>query len=114
MRTKTVTVNGKKVTVKESRVSEIKNDILPKVFSTLEGLDIKGSLQDKQVTDLIPLFAEKVSEFFPEVSAEDIEDAYPSEIEELVKAFIEVNFSGLKKILIPALSLLRTGIPKLQ
>lgn len=107
MRTQTVTVNGKQVTVKEAKIKEFKEVILPRVFGMLEGVELK----DKQVVDLIPLFAEKVAEFFPELSEADVEEAYPSEIEGLIEAYINVNFSGLKKMAKPLFGLLKTGIP---
>jgi hypothetical protein len=87
--------------------------VLPKIFGIMEGVDLK----DMQVVDLIPLVAEKISDFVPDVTPDDIENAYPSEIEELIQAYIEVNFGGLKKMLIPALKvsgflggLAKTGI----
>jgi hypothetical protein len=110
MRTKNVTVNGKQVTVKEAKIKEFKDVILPKVFGMLDGVELK----DKQVVDLIPLFSEKVAEFFPELSEADIEESYPSEIEGLIEAYIEVNFSGLKKMAKPLFGLLRSGIQTQQ
>lgn len=108
MRSKTVTVNGKQVTVKEKRVSELRTEVFPKIASFLD-----GELQNTQVTDILPLLENKLSEIFPELSPEDVDNAFPSELEELIQAFIDVNFSGLKKMVIPLFGLIKNGMSKL-
>jgi hypothetical protein len=108
MRSEIVTVNGKKVTVKEKRVIELRTEVAPKIFELFD-----GGLTGLDTADLIPALQEKVSEIFPELSPEDLDNCYPSEIEALVQAFINVNFGGLKKI-IPKLSgLIKAGMSKL-
>lgn len=107
MRSKIVTINGKKVTVKEKRIIELREEIAPKIFGIFD-----GGLEGLDTADLIPFLEEKVSEIFPELSPEDIDNAFPSELEELIQAFIDVNFGGIKKIL-PALSgLIKVGMSK--
>lgn len=114
MRTKTVAINGKQIVVKEQRISEIKNEVIPRITGLLSDVD----LQDTEVKDIFGIISSKLAEFFPSLSEADIEEAYPSEIEELIQAYIEVNFSGLKKILLPVLpslsSLIKAGLSKQQ
>lgn len=110
MRNKTVTVNGKQIVVKEKRVSELRNDVLPKVINLIDGDELKGT----ELNNILPLLEEKISEFFPDLSPDDVDNAYPSEIEDLIRAFIDVNFAGLKKIIPLASGLLKIGMSKLQ
>lgn len=111
MRTKTVTVNGKQVVVREHKIKELRGEVLPKILGALEGDDFKN----KEVKDLIPVLEQKLAEFFPELSEADIEEAYPSEIEELITVWVDVNFFGVKKLMKPILSLTKLGssLPKL-
>ena len=107
MRQIVVTVNEKRITVKERRISELRTEIAPKIFSLLD-----GGLENKQIADLIPLLEDKISEIIPELTPEDIDNAFPSELEALIQAFIDVNFGGVKKI-IPMLSgLIKAGMSK--
>lgn len=108
MRNQTVTVNGKQVVIKEKRVSELRNDVLPKIVGLLD-----GGLAGVDVKDILPLLEEKISEIVPELSPEDIDNAYPSELENLVQAFIDVNFSGIKKMIPMVSGLIKIGMSKL-
>ena len=108
MRNKTVTVNGKQVVLKEKRISELRTEVFPKIMDLLD-----GGLSNIDVKDILPLLEEKISEIVPELSPEDIDNAYPSELEALIQGFIEVNFSGVKKM-VPTLSgLIKVGMSKL-
>lgn len=107
-RSKVVTVNGKQITVKEYKIKELREDFLPKLASVLDMQELAG----KEMKDLVPLFESKLAEFFPELTEADIEESYPSEIEALIEALIEVNFTGLKKIYQPLLSLARAGLAR--
>lgn len=108
MRTKTVTVNGKQVVVKEQKIKELREEVAPKVFAILD----TSSVQDMQTSDWIRLLESRVAEFFPELTEADIDEAYPSEIEALIQAYIDVNFSGLKKMAKPLLSFIQVGSSK--
>lgn len=97
MRTKEVTFNGKKYTVKESRIKD-----LEKMMSELSG-DFDTLVALKKGADLTQtlsaLLVTKIRMILPKVKEEEIPDAFPSEVEEVIEAFIEVNFSGLRKLL---------------
>lgn len=98
MRNKTVDFAGKKIRVEEKRIGELEKlvaDIFPgskgklsNIDKALEGLEMDWEL----IYKLLP-------KVFPDITKEDIRNAYMSEIEELVKAFIDVNFFGLKKLM---------------
>jgi hypothetical protein len=142
MRNQTVTVNGKKIVVKEYKIKVLQDEIIPKLGSLFnlgvllsketpelpapdeqalpaedvaavedapaEPVPSKVSL-GMNITEIIPVFEDKLVEFFPELTPADIEESYPSEIEALVEAWIAVNFTGLKKIFKPLLSLAQMG-----
>jgi len=42
---------------------------------------------------------------FPELTADDVKNAYPSELETLLEAFVEVNFTGIKRLIGPLMGL---------
>lgn len=107
-RNKTVTINGKQVTVKEHKIKELREDVIPKLSSFIDMQELTG----KDIKDIIPLFEARLAEFFPEITEADIDEAYPSEIENLLETWIDVNFFGLKKIYKPVLSLARMVTPQ--
>jgi len=107
-RNKTVTINGKQVTVREHKIKELREDIIPKLSSFMDMQKLAG----KEIKDIIPFFEARLAEFFPEITEADIDEAYPSEIEALLETWIDVNFFGLKKIYKPVLSLAQMGTPQ--
>ena len=82
MRTKVVKIADKEIIVAEKRIKDFKklsND-LSVSFKEIINIDVEGKTTD-----------------------DDIDNAYPSEIENLIGAFIEVNFTGVKKVITPAM-----------
>lgn len=110
-RKKTVKVNNKVVVIEEKKIKELREETIP---SLLQGLKLEGSKLESLATidigTVIESLEGKIAEYFPELTPEDIDEAYPSEIEGLIEGFIEVNFSGLRKVYKPVLSLMRMGI----
>lgn len=107
-RSKTVTVNGKQINVKEYKVRELREDVLPKITDLLDG----EKLGSKELPDLVPLLESKLVELFPGLTEADIEESYSSEIEALIEAWVDVNFTGLKKVYRPLLSFAQMGTVK--
>lgn len=107
-RSQLVTINGKKITVKEFKIRELREDVLPKLSNIV---DVKD-MEVKETKDLIPVFESKLTEIFPEITEADIEESYPSEIEALIEAWVNVNFTGLKKLYRPVLALAKMGLTK--
>ena len=97
-RNKIVTIGEKKINVQERRVGELE-ELTKQLFPSTKG---KLKNLDKALNDLEldwDLLYDKIPVVFPEVTKEDVVNAYPSELENLIRAFIDVNFFGLKKLM---------------
>lgn len=103
MRSKTVLINDKSITINEKKIKVLKNEILPKLEPAWQA--IAGG----DTSELIDKFGEQLQEVFPELKQVDFEECYPSEIEAFVEAWIEVNFTGLKRLVGPLMSLVKMG-----
>jgi len=53
-------------------------------------------------------------QLFPELTKDDVKNAYMSELEALVEAFVNVNFFGIKKLIQPMLKMAQAGLPQKQ
>jgi len=102
MRSKTVTFAGRDIFVKESKIKEL-NELVDKIGAEFDDLMKANDLNDAK-TAINSILQEKLPILFPGIKKDEVEEAYPSEIEELVGAFIEVNFFGIKKAVTPLLS----------
>ena len=47
---------------------------------------------------------------FPDITKEDVKNAYMSELEQLIEVFVEVNFTGLKRLIKPMMGLIQAGL----
>lgn len=107
MRTKTIEVANKKIVIEEKRIKELKE--LAKELNISFDNILKTDLEGKTTIDVVDLFVneleDKITIIFPQLTKEDIEEAYVSEIENLIEGFIDVNFSVLKKVFIKATSM---------
>jgi len=107
MRKKQIEMAGTIVYLQEQKIKELKK-LVPKLEPALEAIT-------KVDTALIVDALEgQMHEIFPELKDVDLEECYPSEIEEFVEAWIEVNFTGVKRLLAPVLSLANLGSAKLD
>jgi len=109
MRNKTVKFGGKKVRVEEKRIGELEK-LVVELFP-----DSKGDISKIQISSLLDqagfgLLYEKIPVIFPDVTDEDVKNAYMSELEELIGAFLDVNFTGLRRMLGPLLGLAQAGL----
>ncbi|ABB14510.1 hypothetical protein [Carboxydothermus hydrogenoformans] len=107
MRVKTVKVAEKTVTVRELKIKEIKETVIPLITEAFG-----ENITNKQLDELIPFLQENLLKLFPELTQEDLDEAYMSQIEELVEAWLDVNFFGVKKIIKPLLSFSQQVTPK--
>lgn len=90
-----VTVNEKTIKIEEKRVFE-----LEAMFE-----DMKQELQEVQLgNDMGSALAaavgfgkDKILAQFPQLTEDDLHNAYPSELEAVVEGFLEVNFSMLRR-----------------
>jgi len=107
MRSKTVKVAEKPVIVKELKIKEIKETVIPIITEAFG-----ENLTDKKIDELLPFLQDNLLKLFPELTQEDLDEAYMSQIEALVEAWLDVNFFGVKKIIKPLLSFSQQVTPK--
>lgn len=109
-RSKVVTVNGKTITVREQRIGELET-LADKLGTSVDVILTANAAGDlKRIVKTV--LTEKVPELFPELTPDDVLNAYPSEIEALVEAFVDVNFFGLKRLAGPVLGLIQAGLSR--
>lgn len=99
MRTKNVNIAGKDIVIREMKIKDIKENLLPKLEPAW------GVITSGDVTSLVDNLGSQIAEIFPELRGVDIDECYPSEIETFMEAWIDVNFTGLKRLFGPVLSL---------
>lgn len=108
MRTKTVKIAEKEVIVREKKIKELK-DLLENNKNIFEDLLKSNSVEDG-LNAINALLFDKIKEIFPTITDDDIEEAVPSEVEELINAFIDVNFTGVKKVATLLMKLVFQGL----
>jgi len=109
MRNKTVEFAGKKIRVEEKRVGELEK-IVAELFS-----ESKGNIQKVDLGKLLEqagfdLLYKKLPVIFPDITEEDVKNAYMSELEQLIEVFVEVNFTVLKQLIKPLMNLIQAGL----
>jgi hypothetical protein len=102
MRVREITFTGKKITLREKRIKELKS-LYAELNINFDGI-FKTEAKDL-VDTLINILGDKINLIAEGITKEDIEEAYPSDLEELIGAFIDINFFGLKKVISPLLQL---------
>jgi hypothetical protein len=107
MRTKSIEIAGKQIIIRESKIKEIKENLIPRIGTAWTEIS-KGD-----ISGIVDRFGDQLSEVFPELKGVEIEDLYPSELEVFVEAWVDVNFTGVRKLLGPLLSLAKLGQDKL-
>lgn len=103
-RSQVVTVNGKTITVAEKRIGELET------LASRLGISVESLLKLELKALLPALLYEKLPELFPELTADDVKNAYPSEIEALMEAFFTVNGAGLKRLAAPLWSIFQPAL----
>ena len=101
MRNKVVKFGNKEILVVEKKIKELKQlakDISVS-FNDLLKIDLDNRTTDDIFNIIFEQLEDKITNIFPQLTVEDIENAYISEAEELLVAFIEVNFIGAKKVI---------------
>ncbi|WP_312288569.1 hypothetical protein [Terrisporobacter sp.] len=98
MRSKNVSIAGKNILIQEKRIKEIKELVKqfgPEIQEVWDrNIDFtKG----ESIDEIFSLIEDKIVKLFDGLTEDDLENAYMSEIEELIKTFIDVNFTGAKK-----------------
>ena len=101
MRNRVVKVGEKEILVIEKRIKELKqlSKDISVSFNDLLKINLDNKTTDEVFNIIFEQLEDKITIIFPQLTLEDIENAYMSEIEELLIAFIEVNFIGAKKVI---------------
>ena len=98
MRSKVVNIAGKNVLIEEKRIKDLKRlikDFSPELKELWnKNIDINNA---DSIDDIFSIIEEKITLIFKDLTADDIENAYMSELEELFNTFMDVNFLGAKK-----------------
>ena len=113
MRNKIVKFAGKDIDVKEKKIGELEilvRELFPSTKGKLKNLD--KALNDLEID--WDLLYKKLPVVFPDITEDDVKNAYMSELEALVEAFVNVNFFGLKKLIQPMLKMVQDGLPQKQ
>lgn len=109
MRNKAVTIAGKTVDVQERRIGELKQlvaDLFPGSGGKLSEIDPSKLFE----LDVDEILSTKLPELFPGLTAEDVDNAYMSELEALLGAFVDVNFFALKRLAQPLMQMAQIGM----
>ena len=101
MRNKVVKFGNKEILVVEKKIKEFKQlaKDISVGFNDLLKIDLDNRTTDDIFNIIFEQLEDKITIIFPQLTVEDIENAYISEVEELLVAFIEVNFIGAKKVI---------------
>jgi len=108
MRNKIVKFAGKDINVQERRIGELEilvRELFPSTKGKLKNLD--KALNDMELD--WDLLYKKIPIVFPEITEDDVKNAYMSDLEKLLGAFIDVNFFALKQMLPKLMLLAQTG-----
>ena len=98
MRNKIVKFADKDINVQERKIGELEilvSELFPATKGKLKNLD--KALNDLEID--WDLLYKKIPIVFPEITEDDVKNAYMSDLENLIGAFIDVNFFGLKKLM---------------
>ncbi len=109
MRNKVVTFASKEIRIEEKRIGELEKivaELFPESKGNIQKIDL-GKLLEQAGFDLL---YKKLPVIFPDITKEDVKNAYMSELEELIEVFVEVNFQGLKRLVGPLMNLIQAGL----
>ena len=101
MRTNVVKINDREIFVQEKRIKELR-ELSEKIaldFNSFLKTDLEGKNTNDVFGDIFEMLRDKLIVIFPTLTQEDIENAYMSELEELLISFLEINFMGAKKVI---------------
>jgi len=107
-RNKIIEFAGKSINVQEKRIGELEiltKELFPSTKGKLKNLD--KALNDLEID--WDLLYKKLPVIFPDISEEDVKNAYMSELEKLIGAFVDVNFFALKQMIPKLTALIQIG-----
>jgi len=107
-RNKIVKFADKDIDVKEKKIGELEiltRELFPSTKGKLKNLD--KALNDLEID--WDLLYKKLPIIFPDITEDDVKNAYMSELEKLIGAFVDVNFFALKQMIPKLMLLAQTG-----
>ena len=108
MRNKIVKFADKDIDVKEKKIGELEilvRELFPSTKGKLKNLD--KALNDLEID--WDLLYKKLPVVFPDITEDDVKNAYMSDLEKLIGAFVDVNFFALKQMIPRLMLLAQTG-----
>ena len=111
MRNKIVKFADKDINVQEKRIGELEiltRELFPSTKGKLKNLD--KALNDLEID--WDLLYKKLPVVFPDITEDDVKNAYMSDLEKLIGAFVDVNFFALKQMLPKLMLLAQTGLQR--
>jgi hypothetical protein len=108
MRNKIVKFADKDIDVKEKKIGELEilvRELFPSTKGKLKNLD--KALNDLEID--WDLLYKKLPVVFPDITEDDVKNAYMSDLEKLLGAFVDVNFFALKQMIPKLMLLAQTG-----
>ena len=108
MRNKIVKFADKDIDVKEKKIGELEilvRELFPSTKGKLKNLD--KALNDLELD--WDLLYKKLPVVFPDITEDDVKNAYMSDLEKLIGAFVDVNFFALKQMIPRLMLLAQTG-----
>ena len=108
MRNKIVKFADKDINVQEKRIGELEiltRELFPSTKGSLKNLD--KALNDLELD--WDLLYKKLPVVFPDITEDDVKNAYMSDLEKLIGAFVDVNFFALKQMIPKLMALAQTG-----
>jgi hypothetical protein len=108
MRNKIVKFADKDIDVKERKIGELEilvRELFPATKGKLKNLD--KALNDLEID--WDLLYKKLPVVFPDITEDDVKNAYMSDLEKLIGAFVDVNFFALKQMIPKLMLLAQTG-----
>ena len=108
MRNKIVKFADKDIDVKEKKIGELEilvRELFPATKGKLKNLD--KALNDLELD--WDLLYKKLPVVFPDITEDDVKNAYMSDLEKLIGAFVDVNFFALKQMIPRLMLLAQTG-----
>ena len=107
-RNKIVKFADKDIDVKEKKIGELEilvRELFPSTNGKLKNLD--KALNDLEID--WDLLYKKLPIIFPEITEDDVRNAYMSDLEKLLGAFVDVNFFAIKQMIPKLMALAQTG-----
>lgn len=112
MKSTVVKINGKDIIILEKKNKEIQQ-LISRYTKELENLPLGNSIITL-LNSLDDFLNEKMLEIIPEITQNDLDEAYPSEIAEAIDAFVTLNFPLARRFGGPMLSMMSAGLQTMK